>query len=55
VVACFTHADAIRAALAHFLGMPLDLMHRLEVRPASLNVVRLMEWGPQIMLVNCMA
>ncbi|HZU26195.1 MAG TPA: histidine phosphatase family protein [Bryobacteraceae bacterium] len=55
IIACFTHADAIRAALVHFLGMPLDLIHRFEVRPASLNVVRLMEWGPQVILLNCMA
>jgi probable phosphomutase (TIGR03848 family) len=55
IVACFSHADAIRAALAHFLGMPLDLIHRFEIRPASVSVVRLAEWGPQVMLVNCMA
>lgn len=55
IVACFTHADSIRATLAHFLGTPLDLIHRLEVRPASINVVRLAEWGPQVLLVNCMA
>jgi len=53
-VACFSHADAIRATLCHFLGMPLDLIHRLEIRPASITLVRLMEWGPQILLVNCM-
>lgn len=54
-IACFTHADAIRATLCHFLGMPLDLIHRLEIRPASISLVRLMEWGPQILLVNCMS
>lgn len=53
-LALFSHADAIRAALVHFLGMPIDLLHRIEVRPASINVVRLAEWGPQVLLVNGM-
>ena len=34
-VVVVTHADVIKAVLAHALGMPLDLMHRLEVSPAS--------------------
>jgi len=51
-MALFSHADPIRLALVHFLGMPIDLMHRLEIRPASLSVVRLAEWGPQVVLLN---
>jgi probable phosphoglycerate mutase len=52
IVAVFSHADAIRLALVHFLGMPIDLMHRIEIRPASISVVRLAEWGPQVLLMN---
>jgi probable phosphoglycerate mutase len=52
IVAVFSHADAIRLALVHFLGMPIDLMHRLEIRPASISAVRLAEWGPQVLLMN---
>ena len=51
-IAVFSHADAIRLTLAHFLGMPVDLMHRLEIRPASVSAVRLAEWGPQVLLMN---
>ncbi|MGA3023723.1 MAG: histidine phosphatase family protein [Bryobacteraceae bacterium] len=51
-VAVFSHADAIRLTLAHFLGMPIDLMHRLEIRPASVSALRLAEWGPQVLLMN---
>ena len=51
-VAAFSHADPIRLALVHFLGMPIDLMHRLEIRPASLSVVRLADWGPQVVSIN---
>jgi len=55
IIACFSHADAIRATLAHFLGMPIDLIHRFEIRPASISLVRLADWGPQVLLVNCMS
>jgi len=51
-VAVISHADTIRLALVHFLGMPIDLMHRLEIRPASLSVVRLADWGPQVATVD---
>ena len=36
-----SHADTIRAALVHALGMPLDLFWRLEVDPASVSALRL--------------
>jgi probable phosphomutase (TIGR03848 family) len=39
VVAVCSHADVIRVILAHYLGMPLDLVHRLDVRPASISTV----------------
>src|SRR5918992_6339647 len=38
-VALVSHADIIRAALAHCLGMPLDLLLRLEISPASISIV----------------
>jgi probable phosphomutase (TIGR03848 family) len=52
IVAVFSHADVIRLALAHFLGMPIDLMHRIEIRPSSISAVRLAEWGPQVLQMN---
>lgn len=52
VVAVVSHGDPIRAALLHYLGMPLDFVLRLEVSPASLSVVALEEWGPRVLLVN---
>jgi probable phosphomutase (TIGR03848 family) len=39
VVAAVSHGDVIRGLLAHLLGMPLDLLHRLEVSPASVSVI----------------
>ena len=38
-VAVVMHADPIKAALAHFLGMPFDNFQRLMVAPASVSTV----------------
>lgn len=51
-VVAVSHADVIRAALAYALGMPLDLMHRLEVGPASRSVVVLGENFARVEAVN---
>jgi broad specificity phosphatase PhoE len=50
--ALFSHGDAIRAALCHWLGMPMDLLPRLQVDPASVSILKLDEGGPQIVVVN---
>jgi broad specificity phosphatase PhoE len=52
VAAAVTHGDVIRGLLAHLLGMPLDLLHRLEVSPASVSVVRYDQCNPHITAVN---
>lgn len=39
-VACVSHADIIKLAVAHFLGLPLDLFQRLVVEPASITALR---------------
>ncbi|MDN5569711.1 MAG: histidine phosphatase family protein [Propionibacteriaceae bacterium] len=44
VVACFSHADPIKAALAHALGTPLDAFQRIWVNPASVSVI---SYGPE--------
>ncbi len=38
-VAIVSHADPIRLAVAHYIGLPIDLFRRLSVAPASLTVV----------------
>jgi broad specificity phosphatase PhoE len=52
IVAVFSHADAIKAALMHYLSVPLDYIHRIDIAPASISVLRLHEWGPQVFGVN---
>jgi len=51
-VALVSHADVIRAALAYYLGSPLDFMLRLEIAPASLSTISLEAEGPKILCVN---
>lgn len=47
-----SHADVIKAALAHYVGLHLDLFQRLVVSPASLSVVAFMPMGPRLVVLN---
>ena len=51
-VAVFTHGDVIRAVLAHFLGVHLDLFQRIEIACCSANMVELDENSVRVRLVN---
>jgi len=51
-VAVVSHGDPLRAGIAYFLGIPLDMLLRFEVHPASLSVVELGEWGSKVLCVN---
>jgi broad specificity phosphatase PhoE len=52
VVVIVSHADVIKATLAHFLGTPLDLLQRIEISPASLSTLRLEEHSAAVLNVN---
>jgi broad specificity phosphatase PhoE len=52
VVALVSHGDVIKAALAYYLGVPLDMFHRIEISPASVSIVRIEPYGAQVLLVN---
>lgn len=51
-IAVVSHQDPIKAALAHYMGISLDLFHRFEISPASVSIVQLADWGPRILTVN---
>ena len=51
-VAVVSHGDALRSALAFYLGIPLDMILRFEISPASLSVLELSEWGARLMSMN---
>lgn len=50
VVVAVSHADIIKAATAHLVGMPLDTFQRLVVSPASVTVLALDGAGPPRLL-----
>jgi probable phosphoglycerate mutase len=51
-VACITHCDIIRGAVAHYLGLPLGNMLRFDIDPASVTRIALGSWGARILTVN---
>jgi probable phosphomutase (TIGR03848 family) len=51
-IALFSHADVIKCAVAFYAGIPIDLMHRLEIGPASVTVITLAESGARLLTVN---
>jgi probable phosphoglycerate mutase len=51
-IAIFSHGDPIRSALTFYLGIPLDLLTRLEVSPGSYSILRLSPSGPQVLAIN---
>jgi len=51
-IALISHGDIIKAALAYFLGVPLDLFLRIQVDPASISIVTVDDHGARIVRVN---
>jgi len=51
-VVVVSHGDMIRAALAHCLGMPLDVMLRLEVSMGSVSIVEIGEDWIRVLAIN---
>lgn len=53
VVVCFSHADPIKAAVAHALGTNLDLFQRIVISPASVSVIAYADGqSPAVLMVN---
>jgi broad specificity phosphatase PhoE len=51
-IAVVGHADPLRAAVAHFVGIPLDLAHRLELAPGSITRLDLWPTGASLHYLN---
>jgi len=50
--ALVSHADLLKAVLAYFLGLSLDLIGRFEIGPASLSTLVVGDWGAKVLSVN---
>ena len=51
-VVAVSHADPIRAVVAHAMGTHLDLFQRIVVSPCSLTALLLSDGGPTVLTVN---
>lgn len=55
MIALVFHADLIKMALAHYLGMHLDVFQRIVVSPASISTLQLGHSRPFIISMNDIA
>lgn len=51
-VAFVTHCDLIRAAVAHYLALPLDCLLNFDIDPASVSRLAVGDWGGRVLSVN---
>ena len=51
-VVLVSHSDVIKAAVCHFLGMPITSLDRLEISPASVTTLILGDWGSKLQALN---
>lgn len=51
-VAVVSHSDPIKLAVAHYVGLPLDLFQRLVVSPASVSAFSFTRFGPRLVFLN---
>jgi probable phosphoglycerate mutase len=51
-LAVVSHGDPLRCVIAYYLGIPLDLLLRFEVGPASVSILEAARWGPRILCLN---
>jgi len=51
-VAVFSHQDTIKAALLHYLGMPLDHFQRIQIDPVSVSILQVAAWGIRVLSLN---
>jgi probable phosphomutase (TIGR03848 family) len=52
VVVCVSHADPIKAAIAHAMGTHLDLFQRIVISTCSVSAVAYSNGGPVVLTVN---
>jgi probable phosphoglycerate mutase len=54
-VVAVSHADPIKAAVAHALGIHLDLFQRIAIATASITAIAYRREGPTVLTVNSVA
>ena len=51
-IVCVSHADPIKAAVAHALGTHLDLFQRIVISTCAISVLAFSSGGPAVLAVN---
>jgi len=51
-VGIVSHADIIKAAITYFAAIPIDLLHRIEISPGSVNVIALDDGNATLLTIN---
>ncbi len=51
-IAVVGHADLIKSAVAHYLGVHLDLFQRIVISTASITTIMFTPMGPRVVCVN---
>jgi probable phosphomutase (TIGR03848 family) len=51
-IACVSHADIIKLAIAHYLGLPLDHFQRLSIAPASISLLSVADGHARLLRLN---
>ena len=52
IVACILHADPIKLAIAHYIGLPLDCFQRLACNTASVTLLAVAQSSAQLIWLN---
>jgi probable phosphoglycerate mutase len=52
LIACYSHSDVIRLAIAYYIGTPLDLFQRILISPGSISTLHLGDFTVQVLNVN---
>ncbi|NLS06371.1 histidine phosphatase family protein [Rhizobium sp. P32RR-XVIII] len=51
-IALVSHADVIKAAVCHVLGLSVDAWPKFDIAPASITVVVAGDWGAKVVTLN---
>lgn len=51
-ICCVSHGDTIKLIVAHYLGVHIDLFQRIFIGPASVSVLNVSSYGPQVLSLN---
>ncbi|NLL12428.1 MAG: phosphoglycerate mutase [Fibrobacter sp.] len=51
-VVLVSHGDPIKSAIAHYIGVPLDFIMRLDVQPSSVSILSIDDYEARLMTLN---